>query len=312
MLPAFVRGEVNRMPVQGLVVSAVLLLGGAPWVAAPAPAQTPPAGRGLAAARTQLVAADGRMTVPAGADAEVDAGTLTSDQIPDLLALALVCTAVPARTQVTLFASVAGAPIRVQVERDKGAKLEVQIRGIAFESRARMFEVAEMFLAKGAYDVRLEGPVSGRNIEARIRDRVPQRTNAPIPVTSLPPLSPGAGALGPPVELFGRWRSTTIAGATLVLRPATGGVLWELDSPRNAGLTLSRTGMRADGTGTVSADGLALRGQITMGDEAPGRSGSGAGGISLVLRREGNALRGTATGSRNVPVSVEFVKEGAQ
>ena len=273
MLPAFVRGEVRRMPVRGLVVSAVLLLGGAPWVAAPAPAQTPPAGRGLAAARTQLVAADGRMTVPAGADAEVDAGTLTSDQIPDLLAL--VCTAVPARTQVTLFASVAGARIRVQVERDKGAKPEVQIRGIAFESRARMFEVAEMFLAKGAYDVRVEGPVSGRNIEARIRDRGPQRTNAPIPVTSLPPPSPGAGALGPPVELFGRWRSTTIAGATLVLRPATGGVLWELDSPRNAGLTLSRTGMRADGTGTVSADGLALRGQITMGDEAPGRSGSG-------------------------------------
>src|SRR4029434_7213839 len=118
---------------------------------------------------------------------------------------------------VTLFASVAGAPIRVQVERDKGAKLEVQIRGIAFESRARMFEVAEMFLAKGAYDVRVEGPVSGRNIEARMRARgrantsgpppragLPEEPTPPIPVTSLPPPSPGAGALGPPVELFGR------------------------------------------------------------------------------------------------------------
>jgi hypothetical protein len=32
--------------------------------------------------------------------------------------------------------------------------------------------------------------------------------------------------------------------------------------------------------------------------------------MSLVLRREGSALRGTATGSRNVPITIEFVKDG--
>jgi hypothetical protein len=278
-------------------------------LAAPVSAQTSPASPGLAAARAQLVTPSGALKVPAGADLDVDAGTLSATQLPELLDLALQCTSLPARTQVTLFASVSGTPVRVRVERDKGGRLEVQIRGIAFDARARLLELAEMFLAKGAFDVRVEGPVNGRNMEARIRDRVPQGQAVPISTAALPPPSPNAPA-GLPVELLGRWRSTTINGATLLLRPATGGVIWELDAPRTAGLTLGRGALRADGTGTSNVEAVALTGRITLGDEAPGRTSNS--GISLVLRREGNVLRGTATGTRNVPVTVEFIKESAQ
>jgi len=240
----------------------------------PTAAQTPPPGPGVAGARAQLVGPGGAIQAFAGSDREVDAGTLTAKEIPDFLDLALQCTVLPPHIQITLFARLEGAPVRAQVERDKGARLEVQVRGIPFATRVRLFEVAEMFLAKGAYDVRVEGPVAGRNIEARIRDRVPQGQAVPLSTTALPPPSSNPPA-GPAVELVGRWRSTTLVGATLVLRPAAGGLIWELDAPRSAGLAVAPGPLCADGTGTSNAEAVAA-----------------------------------ATATRNVPVTIEFVKEG--
>jgi hypothetical protein len=133
-LPAFVR-EVGDIPLRFLLLMALL------------------------AARAHLVGPTGAIRVVAGSDLEVDAGTLSATELPDLLELALQCTALPARTQITL-----------------------------------------------------------------------------------------------------------------VFRPAAGGVTWELDAPRSAGLTVARGPLRADGTGTSNAGAVALTGQITMGDEAPGRS----------------------------------------
>jgi hypothetical protein len=52
---------------------------------------------------------------------------------------------------------------------------------------------------------------------------------------------------------------------------------------------------------------VALFGRIVAGPFVTGASSSA---MSFVLRREGIALRGTATGSRNVPITIEFVKDG--
>ena len=274
-----------------------------------AEAQTTAPASGLTSARARLVSPNGTLLVPPGAVTEIEVGNLDEADMPALLALAVELTAMPARTEVKLYATIGGAPAKVHVERDKGARLEVQIRGISVASRARLFEIAEMFLAKGGYDVRVEGLVAGRNMEARIRDRVPDAP--PGPAALLPhPSTPATLTAGPAVDLYGRWRSTTISGATLVLRPAASGFTWELDAPRNGGLALGRGALRADGAGTSNAEAVALTGQITMGDEMPGRGGYS--GLTLVLRRDGNALRGTATGTRNVPVTVEFIKEGTQ
>jgi hypothetical protein len=183
----------------------------------------------------------------------------------------------------------------------------VQLRGIPFADRARLFEIAETFLAKGAYDVRVEGPVAGRNMEARIRDRVPEATV--IPFVALPPPSPPAQAAGPPVELLGRWLSTTVPGGALILRSAGGGVIWEYEAPTSAGLAFGRGTVRAEGTGVANTEAVALSGRVTAGDEAPGGR-PGQGSMSLTLRREGGTLRGTAVGSPNRTLPMEFVKDG--
>lgn len=62
-----------------------------------------------------------------------------------------------------------------------------------------------------------------------------------------------------------------------LIRPVSGGVSWELDPPCAAGRSIGR----------------------------------GA-GISLLLRRERHAQRGTATSTRNVSVNAELVKDGLQ
>ena len=298
MLSAFVPDEVPRMPFGALVLTAVMLLG------ALAEAQS---GSGLAAVRARLLASNGVLEVALGSNVDLDAGAITAAEVPELVSLALACTAMPARTQVTIYASLGGTPVKAKIERDKGGRLEVQLRGIPFADRARLFEVAETFLAKGAYDIRVEGPVADRNMEARIRDRIPEPTV--IPTVALPPPSPAAAATGPPVDLFGRWRSTTVPGGTLILRPAGGGIIWEYEAPTSAGLAFGRGTVRAEGSGVANPEALALSGRVTAGDEAPGGR-PGQGSISLTLRREGGALRGTAVGSPNRSLPIEFVKDG--
>ncbi len=293
-----------------LLLVALVILGPTPGgLTARAEAQTGTPASGVAAARDRLIAPNGTLLIALGSNVDLDAGTLTASEAPDLVALALACTALPARSQVTILGSLAGAPVKVKIERDKGGRLEVQLRGVPFADRARLFAVAETFLAKGAHDVRVEGPVAGRNIEARFRDRVPEPMA--IPTVALPPPSPGPVAPGPPVELFGRWRSTTIPGATLILRPAANAIMWEYDAPTSGGLAFARGTVRAEGSGVANAEAVALSGRITIGDDAPGgRPGQGT--LNLTLRREGTSLRGTAVGSQNRSLTVEFLKESTR
>jgi hypothetical protein len=150
--------------------------------------------------------------------------------------------------------------------------------------------------------------VAGRNMEARIRERVPEATA--IPTAMLPPPMPGVTPAGPPVELVGRWRSTTVPGAVLTLRPAPGsGLRFDFESPHGAGLSFTRTQLRGEGTGTSNAEALALSGRVTTA-EPPGGGAAGIMALTFVLRREGATLRGTGTGPRNVPVSFDFIKDG--
>jgi hypothetical protein len=155
--------------------------------------------------------------------------------------------------------------------------------------------------------VRGEGPVAGRHMEARIRERVPEATA--IPTAMLPPPTPVAAPAGAPVELVGRWRSTTLPGAVLTLSPAAGGLRFYFESPAGGGLSFARQQFRGEGTGTSNAEALALSGRVTT-TELGGAGSSGSVPLNFVLRREGAALRGTGTGPRNVPVSIEFVKDG--
>jgi hypothetical protein len=181
-----------------------------------ADAQSTAPGAGLASARARLLGATGVLAVAPGSRTELYAGALSAAEIPEVLALAQECTALPARTEIILTASLGDAPVQVKIERDKKGRLEVQVRRIPFTGRARLFEVAGSFRSRGAFDVRVEGAVAGKHVQA----------------------------------LFGR---------------------------------------------------------IVAGDFVAGASSTS---MSLVLRREGSVLRGTATGSRDVPITNEFIKDG--
>ena len=266
------------------------------------------AASGVALARSRLIGPGGALLVAARRDVEVHAGALTEADIPALLALAAECAAaVPGRTEVKIVGVMGSTPFKVQVERDKGGRLEVQLPGIPITSRARLFETAETFLAKGAFDVRVEGPVAGRNMEASIHERVPEA--AAIPTAMLPPPTPAAATAGAPVDLVGRWRCTTLPGALLTLRPAAGGLRFDFESPNGGGLSLTCSQFRSEVTGTSNAEALALSGRVTTADPI-GAGAAGFNTLSFVLRRGGTTLRGTGTGPRNVPVSFEFVKDG--
>lgn len=292
------------MAILGYVLVSLTLVGAELSISVPsADAQSAAPSAGLASMRARLIGSNGALLVGPRSNTELYAGTLSAAEMPELLALARECTALPARTEITLIASLGDAPVKVKIERDRGGRLEVQLRGIPFPDRARLFEVAESFLSRGAFDVRVEGPVAGKNIEARVRERTP---DAPAISTAALP-APGAADAGPPAELFGRWRSTTVRGAILVLRPHAGGLSWDYEAPQSAGLNNSRGAVRAEGNGRADSQAVTLTGWIVAGDFVAGAASSS---MSLALRREGTALRGTATGSRNVPITIEFVKDG--
>jgi hypothetical protein len=288
-----------------LLVSLMALGAGTSLGLRGADAQSAAPGAGLASVRAQLLGATGVLAVAPGSKTEWYAGALSAAEIPEILALARESTGLPARTEIILTASLGDAPVQVKIERDKKGRLEVQVRGIPFADRARFFEVVESFLARGAFDVRVEGPVGGKHVEARFRERAPE--TPAVSTAALPAPTPGAADAGQPVELFGRWRSTTVRGAILLLRPQAGGLRWDYEAPQSAGLNFGRGAFRAEGNGRADAQGLTLFGRIVAGDFVAGTSSTS---MSLVLRREGSALRGTATGSRNVPITIEFVKDG--
>jgi len=231
----------------------------------PADAQLPAPSAGLVSIRARLIGPNGALLVAPRSNTELNAGILSAIEMPELLALARECTVLLACTEITLNASLGDAPVKVKAERDKGGRLEVQLREIPFPDRARLFEVAESFLARGAFDVGVEGPVAGKNIEARVRER-PSEGPA-ISTAALPPPAPGAGDAGPPVEVFGRWRRTTVRGGVVVLRPQVSGLSWDYEAPQGAGLNNNPGAVRAEGNGRADSQTVALFGRIGAGDQ---------------------------------------------
>ena len=153
-------------------MSVTLVVAGLSISVQPAATQSSAPSAGLASIRARLIGPNGALLVAPRSDTELYAGTLSATEMPELLALARECAVLPARTEITLNASLGDAPVKVKVERDTVGRLDVQLRGIPFPDRARLFELAESFLARGAFDVRGEGPVAGKN-----RHRLTQRAH---------------------------------------------------------------------------------------------------------------------------------------
>jgi hypothetical protein len=59
--------------------------------------------------RARLLASNGVLVVAPESNVDLDAGAMTAAEVPELVSLALACTAMPARTQVTIYASLGGA-----------------------------------------------------------------------------------------------------------------------------------------------------------------------------------------------------------
>ena len=126
-----------------LLVSLMALGAGTGLGLRAADAQSAAPGAGLASVRNQLLGATGVLAVAPGSKVELYAGALSATEIPEVLALARECTVLPARTEIILTASLGDAPVQVKIERDKKGRLEVQVRGIPFPDRARLFEVCQ-------------------------------------------------------------------------------------------------------------------------------------------------------------------------
>lgn len=126
----------------------------------------------------------------------------------------------------------------------------------------------------------------------RIVEGVTPGTLAPPPA---PPPAPPAVAATPPRSLAGRWYGRT--GSILDIREDGRALHWDWE------LVSDRTTLRAAGTGSASGDQVSLIGRSTAGMATTVPS------FTFSLTREGDVLRGTSTGSNNVPVSVEFRRE---
>ena len=114
------------------------------------------------------------------------------------------------------------------------------------------------------------------------------------------PAPPDAGvASAAAVALQGRWVDSLGANRRLEFTVRETRVTWQYDGFSSDAASFVRAG------GTVTADGdtVQLVGPITSGP-------TGALGqvITLALRREGDRLRGTLLGSRNIPIVVDFVR----
>lgn len=110
-----------------------------------------------------------------------------------------------------------------------------------------------------------------------------------------PPPAPPAIAATPQRQLAGRWYGRN--GSTLDIREDGRTLQWEWE-------LVSRTTLRAAGTGSVSGDQISLIGRPTAGTSTTSVPSS-----TFALTWEGAVLRGTSTGSNNLPVGVEFRRE---
>jgi hypothetical protein len=101
------------------------------------------------------------------------------------------------------------------------------------------------------------------------------------------------------MALQGRWFDSLGGNRRLEFTPRETRVEWQFEGFSSDAASIVRAG------GTVAADGdsLQLVGPITSGPTS-----SIGQVITLVLRREGDRLRGTLLGPRNIPIVVDFLR----
>lgn len=110
------------------------------------------------------------------------------------------------------------------------------------------------------------------------------------------PPPPPAVAAAPARALAGRWYGRN--GSTLDIRGEGTGLQWDWE------LVSDRGTQRATGTGSASGNQISLIGRPTAGMPA-----ASVPSYTFSLTWEGDVLRGTATGTNNLPISVEFRRE---
>ena len=94
----------------------------------------------------------------------------------------------------------------------------------------------------------------------------------------------------------------------MVLRPQAGRPGRDYEAPEGAaGLNNNPGAPRAKVNRRADSPPVPLFGRTVAGDFVTGASSSA---MSFVLRRGGSALCGTAAGSCNVLITIEFVKDG--
>jgi hypothetical protein len=99
--------------------------------------------------------------------------------------------------------------------------------------------------------------------------------------------------------LQGRWVDSLAPNRRLEFTPRDGRVEWQFDGFSSDAASIVRAG------GTVSSDGDAFQ---LVGPIVSGPTGATGQIITIVLRREGDRLRGTLLGSRSIPIVVDFVR----
>jgi hypothetical protein len=108
------------------------------------------------------------------------------------------------------------------------------------------------------------------------------------------------------VPLAGTWRSGD-GRSTLTISESGTRLRWALETTDVMMISQPYFGgsrYRAEGEGSASGDDLALSGRVTAGDgQAMNRP------FTLTLTRDGNRLRGSAVGTRNVPYAVDLERQ---
>ena len=118
----------------------------------------------------------------------------------------------------------------------------------------------------------------------------------PGALTPAPPVPPPAAGTTPPRSLAGRWYGRD--RSVLEIRGAGRRLEWDWE------LVTDRVTMRATGTGSASGDQVSLVGRSTGVVQ-----GGSLQPFSLSLTWDGPVLRGTSTGSNNLPRGVEFARD---